>query len=154
MIERGGGAWLKVLRHYFAVLASGMLVWEFAHFPLYTLWREGSWGQILFAGFHCTGGDLLIAAASVLAALLLLADWRWPQARYGVVAASAIIAGVLYTAFSEWLNIVVRKSWQYAPSMPVVDLLGFHVGLSPLAQWIVVPSLAFWLARRSVAFDQ
>jgi hypothetical protein len=64
------------------------------------------------------------------------------------VAALTIVLGVSYTIFSEWLNIVMRAAWAYSDLMPVVSLFGFEVGLSPLVQWIVVPSVAFWWARR------
>ena len=40
---------------------AGHLLWEIGHVPLYTIWTEGSWGEIAFAVLHCTGGDLLIA---------------------------------------------------------------------------------------------
>jgi hypothetical protein len=52
-----------------------------------------------------------------------------------------------YTVFSEWLNIVVRASWDYSERMPVVSALGLRVGVSPLLQWIVVPSAAFAITK-------
>jgi hypothetical protein len=50
---------------------------------------------------------------------------------------------MLYTAFSEWLNVSVRGSWDYALSMPQV----FGIGLAPLIQWLVVPTLAILILR-------
>jgi hypothetical protein len=50
-------------------------------------------------------------------------------------------------AFSKWLNIVIRQAWEYSNLMPVVSLFRLDVGLSPLVQWIAIPSVAFWLAR-------
>jgi hypothetical protein len=41
------------------------LVWEVAQLPLYTLWVEATPGEIAFAILHCTGGDAMIAAASL-----------------------------------------------------------------------------------------
>jgi hypothetical protein len=32
--------------------------------------------------------------------------------------------------------------------MPTLDVAGFRLGLSPLAQWLVVPPLALYLARQ------
>src|SRR5205807_9351338 len=58
-----------------------------------------------------------------------------------------LILGVAYTAFSEWLNIVVRQSWAYSERMPLIPLFGFRIGLSPLLQWIIVPATAFGLVR-------
>lgn len=138
--------WLPVLRRYFAVILLGNLAWEVAHLPLYTLWATGTFSEKAFAVAHCTAGDLLIAAASLLGALLLAGDARWPRAGFTRVAIVALGAGVGYTIFSEWLNLVVRESWAYADTMPIVPIVG--VGLTPLLQWIIVPSAAFWLGRR------
>ena len=144
--------WLAALRIYFSVIVIGNLVWETAHLPLYTLWNTGSTGGKIFAVVHCTGGDLLIAFGSIAIALISSGDRNWPARRFWPVAAVTLIFGIAYTTFSEWLNIVVRKSWAYSDLMPVIDAFGFHVGLSPLLQWIVIPALAFWRCRRRVSF--
>ncbi len=140
--------WLPMLRHYFAVMLLGNLVWEVAHLPLYTLWATGTRSEIAFAVAHCTAGDLLIAAVSILCALLLAGDSRWPNAGLPRVAAFTVAIGAGYTVYSEWLNTVVRGSWAYADAMPVIPLLG--TGLTPLLQWILVPTAAFWHARRVI----
>lgn len=41
----------------------------------------------------------------------------------------------------------VRGAWAYSDLMPVVRVFGFEVGLSPLAQWVVVPLAASGVAR-------
>jgi hypothetical protein len=138
--------WLRALRRYLLVLAGANLAWEVVQLPLYTIWREGTPGEIAFAVLHCTGGDVLIGLASLTLALIVAAGDRWPLARYGTVAALTIAAGLIYTIFSEWLNISVRQAWAYSDLMPVIPLI--DTGLSPFAQWIVVPLLAFsWAAR-------
>ena len=53
---------------------------------------------------------------------------------------AAIMIGITYTVFSEWLNVEVRRSWSYSPAMPVLPWLG--AGLSPILQWLVVPGVA------------
>ena len=142
------GAWLLVLRRYFLCIAAANLVWEFAQLPLYTIWRDGTPGEIVFAAIHCTGGDILIASAAVLGSLMLLGGGRWPMDRYRTVATAALVSGIAYTIFSEWLNTGIRGSWSYADLMPTLPLIGS--GLSPLAQWIVIPLAAFWWARRPI----
>ena len=137
-------AWLTVMRRYFAVMAVGNLVWEFAHMPLYTLWETGTAGEIVFAAIHCTGGDILIAMAALMVALFLFGTGDWPERGYRRVAVPTIVIGLGYTIFSEWLNIVVRESWAYRDLMPVIPLI--DAGLSPVAQWIVLPAIAFWWA--------
>jgi hypothetical protein len=137
-----------IRRRYALAIALGNLVWELAQLPLYTIWYEGGAGRILFAAVHCTGGDVVIAGASLLASLLVLGDQRWPYGNYHTVATAAVLGGLGYTVYSEWLNTEIRGSWAYTESMPQLPVVG--TGLSPLAQWLVVPPFAFWWARRPV----
>jgi hypothetical protein len=143
--------WLTLMRRYFTFIVSANLLWEIVQLPLYTIWQEGTTGEIAFAVVHCTGGDVLIATTALLGGLLLLGNARWPDERYIAVAAFAFFAGLGYTAFSEWLNTTIRVSWAYSDLMPRLPAIG--IGLSPLAQWIVIPVAAFWLSRRP-AFSQ
>ena len=103
--------------------------------------------KIAFAVVHCTGGDLLISLASLSLALLVAGRPEWPVRGFYQVMVPTIAFGVGYTVFSEWLNIVVRKSWQYSELMPVVPVI--DAGLSPLAQWLVISAAGLLLARRA-----
>jgi hypothetical protein len=132
---------------YLAVIAGGSLAWETLHLPLYTLWQTGTRGEQAFAVFHCTGGDLLIASASLILALVVVGDRRWPAGHYWRVASTAILLGLAYTVFSEWLNVALRGTWTYSERMPVLPLFSFNLGLSPLFQWIIVPGLGFGITR-------
>jgi hypothetical protein len=136
--------WLSALRAYFALILLGNLAWEFLHLPLYTIWTTGTRAEQAFAAVHCTGGDLLIALASLTLALVLAGQRGWVS-----VAALAITFGVAYTAFSEWHNVYVRRSWAYSAWMPLLPLGGYPIGLSPILQWPVVPSGALWVASRA-----
>lgn len=143
------GAWLSVFRRYVVLIALANLIWEFVQLPLYTVWRDGSWGQIVFAAVHCTGGDVLIAMSAFLGALLIVGDRRWPRASFAKVATVAVLAGLAYTIFSEWLNTEIRGTWAYSAWMPTLPWIGS--GLAPLAQWLIVPPLALWSCRRHAA---
>jgi hypothetical protein len=138
--------WLSLLRHYLLVIATGNLIWEFAQLPLYTIWSNGTPGEIVFAAMHCAGGDILIAGAALMGTLAVAGGENWPVSGYRTVAVIAVAAGFAYTIFSEWVNVEVRGSWSYSEWMPRVPLLGS--GLAPLAQWLIIPSVAFWWARR------
>lgn len=120
--------------------------------PLYTLWETGSPSEIAFAALHCTGGDILIALASVMLALILAGKASWPQVDSRRIIGVAVVLGLSYTLFSEWLNIEIRQSWAYRDIMPVVPLV--DAGLSPVLQWIIVPLAAFWWALRPRSLDQ
>lgn len=132
---------------WFAALS---LAWEAAHVPLYTLWTEAEPGYIVFSVLHCTIGDVLIGSATLLLALILgregaLTHWRW-----GRIAVLTVAFGAGYTVFSEWMNIKVLRSWSYADSMPTIELGRFELGVTPLAQWLLLPPLALYLARKEL----
>ena len=137
-------AWLPALRRYFPAIVVGNLVWEFAQLPLYTLWKTGSASLITYSVLHCTGGDVLIAGASLIGSLLLLGTAEWPRTRFLPVAAATLSSGIGITAISEHFN-TANGTWAYSDLMPVLP--GTGIGLSPLAQWVVIPVLAFIVAQ-------
>lgn len=141
-----GPRWRKrliALALYTVLSAGGHLVWEIVQLPLYSLWLTASRAELAFVVLHCTGGDVLIAANVLLASVVLLRAWSWPRNQALHVAAVAIPLGIAYTAFSEWLNVYVRQSWAYDPAMPTVQILDYQIGVSPLAQWLIVPAAVF-----------
>ena len=135
--------WLPALATYLAFISGLHLAWEAVQLPLYTIWTTGTLGEQVFAVVHCTGGDLIIALSSLVAALLLTWAVGWPRQHFWRVAMVTIVIGVTYTAFSEWLNVYVRKSWAYSDWMPTLTVGTVRIGLSPLMQWLLVPTLAF-----------
>ncbi|WP_340263885.1 hypothetical protein [Sulfitobacter pontiacus] len=134
--------WLTALRRFALFTLLGHLLWEVAHIPLYTIWVEGTWGEIIFAVVHCTGGDLLIAMSSLLLALFIFGTGAWPQARVYPVFGAMLAIGFGYTIFSEWLNIEVREAWTYRDIMPVIPFI--DAGLTPMLQWLIVPFAAYF----------
>ena len=138
--------WLSAIRMYLLWIMILNLVWEFFHLPLYTIWTEGTATGIAFAVVHCTGGDVLIAAASLLAALIISSNSRWPAHRYWSVVTLAVAIGLAYTIFSEWLNAIAGDTWAYSELMPIIP--GIGIGLSPIAQWLVIPLIGFWWLSR------
>ena len=129
---------------YLAVSISAHFIWEILQLPLYTLWATGTYSQKAFAVVHCTIGDAMIAGFSLVVALALFGRAKWPHSGAARVYAASLALGLGYTIFSEWLNTSVRGSWAYSDVMPIVPVLG--TGLAPLLQWIVVPTIAFWIA--------
>jgi hypothetical protein len=131
---------------YVLVIAAANLIWEAAQLPLYTIWLTATAIELTFAVLHCTAGDVLIGSASLLAALSLVGNRDWPKESRGRVTALTIGFAVAFTIFSEWFNVEVRRSWAYAPAMPLIPPLG--TGLAPLLQWIMIPLLALGTAYR------
>lgn len=141
-------AWWPGIASYIAFAGVANLAWEIAQLPLYTIGQDGSLGEQAFAVVHCTGGDVLIATVTLLAAIALVGRREWPRsaAAFRRVAGLTVGLGVAYTIFSEWFNVGIRASWAYSDLMPVVLPLG--TGASPLMQWIVIPVAGFLLLAR------
>ena len=145
--DRGGRRFITL--RYLPLFAALSFAWEWAHVPLYTIWSEADLAAIAFAVAHCTVGDMLIGASTLLLALVLCRERdmaRWNMRR---LAALTALFGTSYTVASEWANVTLLRSWTYAESMPKVSLGSFELGLTPLAQWIVLPPLALYLAMRA-----
>jgi hypothetical protein len=146
-LNRAGTNWLRALKVYLAVTAVANLIWEMLQLPLYTIWTTGTPRELTFAVIHCTGGDVVIALTTLTLTLIAVGTKPWPAESHRLVMLGTVSMGLGYTIFSEWLNIVARKSWAYSPLMPVVP--GINTGLSPLLQWIIVPALALVWARKA-----
>jgi hypothetical protein len=138
--------WLPTLRAYLAALVTLMLAWEVAQLPLYTIWRDGTAGEIAFAVMHCTGGDALIGMGSLGTALLLAGTPEWPRVRFWAVLLLALAIGVGITVYLEWLNVEIRRAWAYTDAMPRLPPLG--TGLTPVLQWVLLPPVALLVSRR------
>ncbi|GGJ42165.1 hypothetical protein GCM10011320_57190 [Neoroseomonas lacus] len=130
---------------YLSAMLAMSLTWEIAQLPLYTLWVEGTPGEIAFAVLHCTGGDATIAAAALAVAILLTRSWYWPIQGWRRVTMVATVMGLGYTVFSEWMNVDLRQSWTYTAAMPRLPPWG--TGLAPFLQWLLLPPLAMLAVR-------
>ena len=127
-------------------------VWEFLHAPLYQGLAEGTHWDGIKCCLLATLGDVVIAVVAYGAGAAATRDAWWlgnsaesrreRQHPRGVIAYLAI--GLVITVVVEMLSVDAWGRWAYGPSMPT--LLG--IGVSPLLQWIVVPLLVLWLARR------
>jgi hypothetical protein len=78
--------------------------------------------------------------AALMLAILTARLLGWPLFA-GRMMLAAILLGLGYTVFSEWLNVGIRQSWSYTEAMPLLPPLG--TGLAPFLQWLVVPGVAF-----------
>ena len=145
--------WLAAIRRYLLVVAIGNLTWEVVQLPLYTLWNTGTGREIVSAVLHCTLGDFVIAAVGLVSALALVGSPGWPDQHARVVIAVVAIGSVGYTIYSEFVNTVLQRSWAYTTWMPRLPWMG--TGLAPLAQRLVIPSMAHvWAGRAAPASEQ
>lgn len=136
--------WLAAIRRYLSASLLGHAAWEAIQLPLFTLWHEATPQQIAIATLHCLAGDLVIATSALVAALALFGRAEWPQARTIPVGLAGLAFGVAYTAWSEFNNAIIRRTWTYTDAMPLVP--GLEIGLTPMLQWILVPTAALLAA--------
>lgn len=122
--------------------------WEFLQVPLFAeMPAMAHWDAVLFCT-RATLGDVLIALVAywVVAGVRRRRDWlRCPDAK---AIAGFVAVGVVITIGLEWHATVLQDRWQYGELMPTLPLLG--TGLAPLLQWLLLPPLIVWLARRQL----
>ena len=112
----------------------------------------------LFVGMghstHASGVQMCLQATIGDMNILLAAFWvtalasprrrSWLVQPRGWERGLFIAIGVAITIVYELLATRVWGLWAYSDAMPVL----FGVGLAPVAQWLVIPPLVVWLARR------
>lgn len=133
--------WHSAIRNYVVIVAGLNFLWEIAQLPFYTILSTGAWGEIAFAVMHCTVGDIFIAIVTLVLGLLVFGTSDWPKQRHIVISLFSVIAGLIYTIYSERMNIA-RNAWAYSDLMPIIPWL--DVGLTPILQWILVPVYGLW----------
>lgn len=118
------------------------LAWEIFQLPFYTLWDNGNYQTMTDAVLHCTIGDGLISMVVwfIVGLVRRNAGWLLTDLSHGGIIAVAL--GLAFTAWSEWRNVYVLGSWQYA-SMPTMA----GIGLLPLLQWALIPPLSWYFLR-------
>jgi hypothetical protein len=131
--------------HYTLATLPLFALWEIAQLPLYTIWEEEGVRASLLAALHCTAGDALLAFSSLLGAMALAALSPTLKKSIGVMAMT-ILLGMIATAVIEMVSTQWLQRWAYGPLMPVDPVFG--IGLSPLAQWFVVPAIGLYFLRR------
>lgn len=120
--------------------------WEMVQAPLYSTMGEMSHAQALVICLRATAGDIAIGLVAYGAGALVQQHSLWilhPGARGSSV---YLLSGLAITLVLEQLWSGPEGRWVYAPTMPIIPVLG--VALSPLLQWLLLPPLALWLTYR------
>lgn len=125
--------------------------WEVVQTYFYTI-RDSPFSAMFYGWIHCTLGDVIITIGSFWLVSILSRNRRWFLRLNRLSFIGFIIVGVVYTLFSEWLNVHIFRSWGYNESMPIIPLIG--VGLTPFFQWIIVPPAVILLVRHHLLLDK
>lgn len=121
-------------------------LWEFGQCTLlYNMWEWGFWRGALWM-WGAIAGDVVIVLAIVTIAFMVIGEAHLnpPDVRgWLVLISTSIIASIVL----EWAALCLEL-WDYSALMPTLDVFGFSVGLSPIVQITLLPSLSIWLAFR------
>ncbi|MFT6491484.1 MAG: hypothetical protein ACJAWP_000365 [Porticoccus sp.] len=121
-------------------------VWEMLQVPWFTGMADASHGSVVWLCIRATGGDVLILMASFWLASIACGNRQWLLEGDRKPAVILVVTAFVVTIVLEWLATGPLERWAYADSMPIIPLL--DVGLAPLLQWLFLPPLIMWLARR------
>lgn len=112
--------------------------------PLYSEMGLGTRDYVEALKIHwdVTVKDALMVVAVFLAIGFLLRNWQWVKSfNRGWV--MLWITLPLWQAVVEYYSVYLYHRWAYAEAMPLI--LG--IGLSPILQMLILPSLAILLSR-------
>lgn len=123
--------------------------WEMAQMPLYRMDEPSGW-RLLGACTQATIGDAIMTLLAYATAAALTRRRLWLVAPRTLEVITFLAVGLAMTVALEWWNVSVRHSWAYGAGMPLTA----GMGLSPIVQWIVLPPLIIWLARRHLQGGQ
>lgn len=123
-------------------------VWEFLQVPMFDGMAEMSHWEAVKLCLSATVGDVGFALTAFWAASLFARSRSWFESPQYLPFAVFIAVGVLLTVAFEYYYVNVSLRWTYSDAMPLVPPFG--TGLSPLLQWLIVPIIVIWLARRHI----
>lgn len=130
-----------------AVLGAALnFVWEMVVMSFYETRTTSVAGVGIATCLVATLGDVGITLGSYgVAAKITTRRWLSQLTLAPCVAYLAV--GIVMTIAFEYVNVNVLHRWSYAPRMWTVA----GIGVLPLLQWLVLPPIVLWLARRHLA---
>jgi hypothetical protein len=118
--------------------------WEMLQVPFYAgMERAAHWRAVLTCS-GATAGDVVITLVAYGMVAGMARDRGWLRRPSLGRVALYVAVGLAVTVVIELLGVYVLGLHAYAPAMPRVA----GVGLTPILQWILLPPLTLWLARR------
>jgi hypothetical protein len=123
-------------------------VWELLQMPLFGEFSEYPYYQIILHCTKATSGDVVISLVAFAGACLITRSRMWivSMNKSGVVA--FLVIGLVITIVFELLATGPLNRWQYGELMPILPFI--EVGVSPVAQWVILPTLQLWFVKRQI----
>ena len=122
---------------------------NFLQVPAFVDMAEMSHWQGIVVCTEATIGDVGMALAAFWITAFAAGSRYWIRTPSLRSMAWFLGTGIGLTIGLEYYYTQVSHRWAYADMMPLVPPFG--TGLSPLAQWIVVPLMVVFIVRRQIA---
>ena len=123
--------------------------WEILQAPAFEGMAEMPHWQAAKLCLSATNGDVVITLAAFWSASLVAGSRHWVARRRPVPVLAYMAVGLAATVVLELYHTSVSHRWSYSDLMPLVPPFG--TGLLPVLQWLVIPPMALWLAKRHLA---
>lgn len=140
----------RTLATIFVVAVGFNYVWEVAQSPLYA--GMSNFSRMLWHCFAPSLGDglLVLLIFAVGWAVLRRFDWFLRPGVRGY--ALMLSAGFVIAVSVELIAVYTLGRWEYSARMPLIPSLG--VGLSPIAQMLLLPPIIFRVVANRLASTQ
>lgn len=135
----------KFLLNLFFISFLLNFIWEISQMPLYGemgMGICGNYSEFLKIHWQVSSKDALMVAAAYLAIGFLLRNWEWPK-NFNKGWVLLWLALPIWQGIIEYYSVYLYHRWAYAQAMPLV----FGIGLSPILQMLILPSLAILLSH-------
>lgn len=119
-------------------------IWEISQMPLYQKHTQGL-GNFIYVHIKASLGDMLIFLLIYIPGVFLFKNRRWfLKANISKYFAASSFGFVLAVAVEKYALSTGR--WAYNDLMPIIPF--FKVGLSPIAQMIILPVATLFLLNK------
>ena len=135
---------MRTLTSIFVVAALLNAPWEVAQSGLY-VGQDGisiPWWHCAFMGL----GDGVLILVIFFIGRIVRGCWEWFDHPGVRGYATMLISGLAISVATELMMVYVAHRWSYTESMPLI--LGLGVGITPIAQMLILPPFVFWIVAR------
>lgn len=123
-------------------------IWELIQLPLFAGFGEVHYYTVILHCTKATGGDVIISLVAFWTASVAARSRFWFISSRPVPVAVFLTVGLLITVVFELLATGPLQRWTYSETMPLLPLT--TIGLSPIAQWVILPLIQIWFVRRQI----
>ncbi len=121
--------------------------WEWIQSPFFVD-NTSDLNTIIWYRIHCTLGDSILLMIGYVIVSCYYRNLSWVYHSNPKHHVLFVVLGVIYTLFSEYINVNVRNSWSYSDYMPLLPFT--RVGLVPIIQWIILPPVILFITKRQI----